>query len=345
MSKVLLLPNEESPSLWGIELEAQNPMENASGQFTSSGAKSWVTKNAPAFKKELEDYEVENGSASTSDAWSQVDGDNIPAAYEESVESDLNDALDHNTVMSVHSDGGGLEVAFMPASFKYIRKDGSPYKKAIAIFNKYKFIGDDSTMAGMHIHFDRSLFTADQFELFIIFLRENKVFLHTLSNRRERSSYTNVDTNVGKTNAGFTVSTAAEWKGHFDRKSAMYGNNCITLNPNGKGTVECRFFNSTLIEAKFFSNIELIHALVYFIKSKREKSLPEFFKYVLEYHKKYTNLITNDLIPMKFISKLEYGFKGKGNTEEESSRPSRTIGRRNIDGRRRYGHRRLSLQA
>ena len=75
------------------------------------------------------------------------------------------------------------------------------------------------------------------------------------------------------------------------------GNDCLTLNHNGNGTIECRFFNSTLDIERFMANIDFIHALVFFIRSDREKTLQEFLKYCADYAYKYESFVKFYLIP------------------------------------------------
>jgi hypothetical protein len=88
--------------------------------------------------------------------------------------------------------------------------------------------------------------------------------------------------------------------------SAQYvdyvGNNCLTLNRNGNGTIECRFFNSTLEIDRFMANIDFIHALTFFIKSDRDKTLKGFLKYCAQYAWKYDSFVKFYLIPKGLLS-------------------------------------------
>lgn len=282
--KRYILQKEKEPLLIGIELEAESPSRgNGQGQANEDA------ERAIKLISDASGVEVEFGR-----------------------------------------DGGGVENAFSPMSFKWIQKNRLYFQQVLQHYKNAGFKGDESVYAGIHIHIDRQVFDKENFIDFIDFLRNNKEFLHDLSNRRNRREYTNVDTTNGKSNYSFSevnkeqygkmfetwrTPTAASVDNDFNEPTGRaisargeveyIGNNCLTLNGNGKGTIECRFFNSTLDINRFMANISFIHALVFFIKSGREKTLKGFIKYCDDYRFKYLDFVDFYLVPKKHLEAKE----------------------------------------
>lgn len=285
--KKYLLEKEKAPMLLGIELEAQ-------------------VRN-----QDNRDYEVEEI---------------------QNILSPLLEAQDF-PCEDFGQDGGGIEIAFSPASFKWLKANKKIFESVLNVLKKKECV-ENSNIAGIHIHFDRKVFTKDNFYDFVKFLKENKDFTLKFSNRRSRTSYINPETNQGKDQYQFKESNKEEWLEMFNQKDwssgfekigddsefgddynydEHVGNNCITLNSNGDGTVECRFFNSTLDINRFMANISFIHALVFFIKSDRKKTLEQFIDFCSKYATRYKDFVEFFLIPNNYLPKtvLDTTFKKK----------------------------------
>lgn len=189
-------------------------------------------------------------------------------------------------------DGGGVECRIPPRNFEYYRSHPEAFD-FIKIADDHGYVTDKSTAAGIHIHVDRNLFSIKSFMAFIKFLKDERDFLHKISNRRDRKEYTNIDTSTGKTGFSLSKCTEAQLKEQFAKRGSSVGNNCVVLNDHGpNGTVECRFFNATSNPKTLFGYLEFIRALSYFCKSARTKNLENFLAYCVDYKKKYPNLIS-----------------------------------------------------
>src|ERR1035437_2685396 len=112
-------------------------------------------------------------------------------------------------------DGGGIETAFSPASFKWLKQNKSFLEQVLNIYRDAGYKETGSQSAGIHIHIDRKAFTKENFVDFISWLRENKDFLLEFSQRGRRTSYTNVETHEGKSRYQFTTENVKEWTGFF----------------------------------------------------------------------------------------------------------------------------------
>lgn len=188
-------------------------------------------------------------------------------------------------------DGGGVEVITEPYNFKWWKAEGLKlFTKMMAVFSSNNYTADNQ-YAGIHIHIDRSIFSFEQFMKFVKFLSENRTFMEDISRRGRRTAFVNPATTTGKYGQPFVTANTAVIENAYKAAGSDYGNQCITLNSNGNGTIECRFFNGTLDPSIAMSCIELVRALCYFIKSKRDKTLHNFIIYLTDYPAKYNNLI------------------------------------------------------
>ena len=86
-------------------------------------------------------------------------------------------------------DGGGVEVKCKPMTFEEIEKGKKQNKfKFLDIFRKNMYVANND-QAGMHIHVDRDVFTFDQFEQLLEFLRNTQLFMIEFSERKHRKAY------------------------------------------------------------------------------------------------------------------------------------------------------------
>lgn len=187
-----------------------------------------------------------------------------------------------------HRDGGGVEVITQPYNFDWWKENGLKLFGFMNIIGPTNYKGD-SHYAGIHVHIDRSIFVYEQFVQFVDFIRKNQRFMRTISRRGNRISFVNPDTHEGKTGSAFEDSPKLKEK-YESKSSDIYGNNCLTLNNNGKGTIECRFFNGSNRPQDAMTALEFVRCVCYFIKSSREKTLLSFVGYVKEYTTKYPSL-------------------------------------------------------
>lgn len=214
------------------------------------------------------------------------------AEADDALEAAIDDWDTANRVQEYGRDGGGVEVDLKPFTFSEYSVKGKAMFGFLDIVKKHKFTGENNH-SGMHIHVDRNIFSVTSFQRFLKFLLEYKEQLHLLSRRKTRTSYTNILTTTGKDGEGLHWNEKENWESIFEDPNEYTGNNCLVLNCHGKhGTIECRFFNSTLDVNTALANVQFVRGLCYFIKSSRPtKSWTEFCKYLKDYRQSYKELL------------------------------------------------------
>lgn len=234
--------------------------------------------------------------------------DDLNDVFQEDVENALNKARSNiiveGSINCDGRDGGGTEIAIGPKPFDWY-KDNSEYWLAPILeqVKEHHFSGA-TQHAGIHVHTDRSVFSKHSFIRFVDFLRENRAFLLDYSNRtKKRKHFCDVETTQGKLNYSFKKINESTYVGYFEDRNFFVGNHCLILSNNGKGTVECRFFNGSNDPVYILATLEFTRALIYFCKSthRKDKSLLEFLSYVVDYAVRYPNLM-EVLIKKEWIS-------------------------------------------
>jgi hypothetical protein len=172
-------------------------------------------------------------------------------------------------------DGGGIEFRSRPLPYKQW-KDLKNLKKMLEDLKDCGFAEWNSTMAGIHVHMDRSDFTFSGFMNMVKFLSTNRHFLISFTNRgisRSSASYPIAENYSGIDEARFNTGETSRMP--------------IALNGIGCRTVEFRLFNSVLNYNRFMSFIEFCIAARNFSHQGKDISkctMSDLAAYVAEKH-------------------------------------------------------------
>lgn len=243
----------------------------------------------------------------------------------------------------VGQDGGGIEVALNPMTLEYVAKNRSVLVEILQFLQSLN-LRDNTGQPGMHVHICREAYTGMSFARMIHFVSMNKELTKSIAARVKDHGYRDQNSIQGvlkkddiekfaKATRPLLVGESAnpnvidklmgtksddydydyeddeDYDDGYQPEATSLEKTFRMIEVNRKmiPTLEFRLFQATLDPARFFANIEFVHALRYFstVTTKKEDLLKQnFLTYVRANSKKYAYL-ERLLVRLRYLPKIE----------------------------------------
>jgi len=203
----------------------------------------------------------------------------------------------------------GVEVAWQPMTFNYIKDNADLFKQMFS--NIVKGLHKTMPQAGMHIHLSKDAFTPFHFLKFtnFFYMQEKAPFLIAIAGRhpnhyaRVRATASMNGLKVGERHTGKRLAYADIATGGLARntkvdvktrqRSTFYGDRYDVVNITNTGTYEVRIFKAARTYSEFMSRVEFIHSIYMYTKdvSHKAMSIDDYFSFVERNAKVYSELL------------------------------------------------------
>jgi len=214
-----------------------------------------------------------------------------------------------NLIYNRRSYDVGVEVAWQPMTFNYIKDNADLFKQMFA--NIIKGLHKNMPQAGMHIHLSKDAFTPFHFLKFtnFFYMQEKYPFLIAIAGRypnhyaRVRATASMNGARMGERQTGKRLAYADISNGGLARNSKLElktksrhyfsGDRYDIVNITNTNTYEIRIFKAARTYSEFMSRVEFVHSIYMYTKDVSHKSMgiDNYFLFVERNARTYPELL------------------------------------------------------